>query len=746
MPVIQFSPEETHFSASITVEIFAPEATAIYYTLDGNEPTRSSSRYTQPIDLSTTTVVRAIAYYPNYSAQALTKTYFIGEPATGFPVVSLAVPPSLLFDPVEGLFMAGKEVRDSSWKRPGANFWSRDEVMIHTEIFESDGQCVFQSPTGLRLFGGMSRLFPQKSMAIVADDEDYGKKRIKHRIFGKKGLKSFKFLTLRNSGSDFGKSHFRDALMTGLLDDWDIDKQDYRPAHVYINGLYWGIYNIREKVNTRFLADHHDVDRDSIDLLEHHMVLRKGSRIPYERMLKFLEKADLSDPVNYAHLQRLMEVDNFMNYQIAQIYFDNQDAGGNIKYWRPQTPNGRFRWILYDTDWGFGLHDPYAYHNNSLAFHTEPNGPKWPNPPWSTFILRKLLENPDFERAFVNSFADHLNTTFHPYRVAEHIDRYYEDLLSEIPRHLARWRLSRENWEEQVRILHTFARERPQYVRMHLMERFPTGAMRSLRASATIGGRVLINNQVVVRQDTFEGTYFEHYPVTLEARPNFGYRFSHWEGDLQGDRRRATLTLEQKQTSVHAVFVKFDHPLAGHIMFNEVSANNRACKDWVEIVNYSDQRINLKDWVFTDAKHEFVLPDISLSPNDYLILCENAGKFKKLFPNAYNVVGDLDFGINKSREVMALYTDTGAMIDSFSYDIPATDTVFTFSLLLPSLDNAELKNWRQVRGFGTPNAPNPYYIESRIRYQQGQWGQIGLAASALLIGVFLLGLRWRGVI
>ena len=190
--------------------------------------------------------------------------------------------------------------------------------------------------------GGMSRLFPQKSMAIAARTR-YGEKRIRFPIFGKKGPNKFKHIVLRNSGSDFGKTHFRDVLMTGLLDEVDIDKQLSRPAHVYINGSYWGIYHIREKVNRFYLNGHHDIDKDSIDLMEHRMIRKRGSRRHYQKMLYFMKKNDLNDPANMAYISSLMEIDNFMDYQIAQIYFDNQDAGGNIKFWRPQIPNGRWR-------------------------------------------------------------------------------------------------------------------------------------------------------------------------------------------------------------------------------------------------------------------------------------------------------------------------------------------------------------------------------------------------------------------
>ncbi|MBK8702346.1 MAG: CotH kinase family protein [Saprospiraceae bacterium] len=145
-------------------------------------------------------------------------------------------------------------------------------------------------------------------------------------------------MELRNSGSDFGKTHFRDAFMTGLLDEVDIDKQAYRPVHVYINGKYWGIYNIREKVNRFFIADHHDVDKDSIDLLEHKGLVRRGSIRHYRHMLSFIEKKGLRDSANYAYVQKLMEVDNFMDYQIAQIFYDNQDAAAISNTGVPARP------------------------------------------------------------------------------------------------------------------------------------------------------------------------------------------------------------------------------------------------------------------------------------------------------------------------------------------------------------------------------------------------------------------------
>lgn len=742
---INFSAEGGFYQDELELEISAP-GSSVYYTLDGSRPTTRSKYYTRPVIISKTTVVRALAYRHKSQKREVGQTYFVNEPDSDFPIVSIGVTPFVLFDPTDGMFMKGTHAVDSLWHKPGANFWSRKEVRVHIDIFESTGENVYSNLSGLRLFGGMSRLFPQKSMAIVARKR-YGKKRFDHAIFGKGEPKKFKYLVLRNSGSDFRKSHFRDGLMTGLVEDWDLETQAYRPSHVYINGKYWGIYNIREKVNRYFIQSHTEADKDSIDLMEHRFIRKRGEKEHYGRLLSFLKDGDLSIPENYHWVQSQMEIDNFIDYQVAQMYFDNQDAGGNIKFWRPQTEKGRWRWILYDTDWGFGLHDENAYKNNSIEFHTEPRGPRWPNPPWSTRVLRRLLKNPDFERTFVNRFADHLNHSFRSERVGKKIDEMYQVLLPEMPRHTDRWNLSFNKWQHQVRIMRTFAAERPDILREYLMDYFPAGALRPVNVVASDGGTVYVNNNISVRQKLFEGQYFENYPITVRAVADYGYRFVRWEGvDVEEEVRGFQLELSKEKYELKAVFEKYTHPLAGKVMINEVCPFNKKSGDWIELYNETDEEIQMEGWVLTDNKNEFVIPEISIPPNDYLVVCRDSAKFFKTFPTAYNVIGGLNFGLNKRIETLGLFSRMGAVVDSVHYEVPPTDSFYTISLLLPTLDNGDFENWELNYGNGTPNAPNPFYVESSIKKLQTQWMQIGLAAATVLLCLLLLFLRSKEIL
>lgn len=738
--VVHFSPAGGFYDATTLVNLAAPDAEVIYYTLDGSQPSAQSARYNGPIHLSETAVVRAVAFRQEGGEEHgayLGNSYFIHEPRTRLPVVSLAITPGVLFHPSRGIFVQGTDAVDSLWHKPGANFWTRREHAMHLEVFAPDGSHWFNSRAGMRLFGGMSRLFPQKSLAIMSRKR-YGDARFKMPVFGEDYEDKFKFLVLRNSGSDFGKSHFRDAFMTTLVRDWGLETQASQPAQVYINGNYWGVYNIREKVNRYFIESHaRDVHRDSIDLLEHYLMRKRGSRAHYQDMLNFLERYDLDIEQNYEYLSSLMEIDNFMQYQIAQVYFDNRDAGGNIKYWRPRTDEGRWRWILYDTDWGYGLHRDEAYRANSLAFHTEPNGPHWPNPPWSTYLLRKLLRNEGFRHRFINRFADHLNTSLSAETAGSVLDSFYLLYRTEIPRHLQRWRLRQSTWEEQVDIMRNFAEKRPGYLRDDLREYFSAGADRRMEVRATSGGTVLVNDYL--SSVALNGYYFANYPVKLRAVPHYGCRFVGWEDAPDLDREVEVDLRRDRTYRYRARFEPYVHPLQDQIIISEVCPKSKKADDWIELHNRGSEAVPLAGWVLTDSRNEFRFPEQANIPaNDFLVVCRDVAKFRERFPQAHNVIGGLGFGLNKRAENLGLYADLGAAVDSFAYAIEPPDTAFTLSLRNPAADNADFGNWELVVGNGSPNRPNPYQLSNGIRSQQREWLQMGVAAAITLLCLWWL--------
>ena len=285
-----------------------------------------------------------------------------------------------------------------------------------------------------------------------------------------------------------------------------------------------------------------------------------------------------------------------------------------------------------------------------------------------------------------------------------------------------------------------FGRQRPEYIRRHLMGKFETGKAVQLSLACTEGGQVRLNHYVDIKPgERFSGIYFEKVPVHIEAEPLLGYQFSHWEGiDAAPGVRELTLNLLNPQSSLKAIFVKVEHPVAGRLMFNEISCNNKKTGDWIELYNHSDQTVNLTDWILADNKNRFRLPEIVLSPKDYAILAQDAAKFIAAHPTVPNVYGDLGFGLSKRKERLSLYDDQGASVDRLFYEITPRDSAYTLNLLLPGLDNGDLENWEAIEGYGSPSRPNPYYLESRIQAQQEVWMRVGLSlAVALLLGLLL---------
>ena len=729
----QLTPAAGFYAGEVSVTLPA----GVRYTLDGSSPLSSSALARQPLILRQTTVVRYARFDAGGRRMGPVRgaTYLINEPDTRLLTLSVGIDPWRLFDAGRGWFRPGHGADPGHWKQPGANWWTQREHPAHVDLIETDGRCVYGGTVGYRMFGGMSRLHPQKSFSLAARKR-YGGGRVRHPVFGPEGGKSFKFLVARNGGSDWNRSYVRDALLTGLLRDesWDLDRQAARPVQVYLNGRYWGIYHLREKINATFLADRHKgLRKQDIDLLEHQQTVKQGRLTDYRALLAFVRDHDLSVPAHYRRLGELMDVDNYMRWQIAQTYFDNRDAGGNIRYWRSRTAGGRWRWILYDVDQGFGLHSAEAYQRNTLAFYTAPDGPAWPNPPWSTFLQRKLLANAEYRRRFVNRSLDYLHTDFAPVRVLAAVNRAATDLRYDMARQQARWRGKDAHWAAHLERLRTFARERPAYLREHLRSFVGGGPDRTVRLTATPGGYVLLNDNLRVDETSLTGDYLAGLPLDLRAVAHPGFRFVGWADapDAGADR---TLDLRQDRTYVpEAVFESYDHPLAGRVVINEIHPYGRAGGDWVELHNRSAETVDLTGWRLTDHRHAAVLPAARVAAGDYVVVCRDADRLRRAHPAAHNVVEGLTFGLARAGERIGLYGPAGGYVDDLTYPAAPADTAFVHALVLPDLDNSDPRHWATEAGAGTPCAANPAHLRTSVITRQGYWLRIGVGAGVLVL-------------
>ncbi len=716
-PVIQ--PIGGFFENEVSITFYdVPAFVSIYYSLDGSLPDSTHNQYSSAIQLDSTAVIRARAFAPGeIPSKIITQTYFLDQ-ESDLPIISLATDPENLWDDEIGIYALGNNA-NPNYPYFGANFWQDWERPIHIEMYETGRSNAFSLNAGVKIFGNYSRVHPQKSLAIFARNS-YDDVWMEHQIFPDKAINSFKNIVLRNSGNDWEYTMFRDMLMTGLTSELDIDRQAYRPAIVFLNGEYWGIHNIREKVNEHYLAANHSVDPDNIDLLENNRIAIHGDGIHYQALLDFIENNNVALSQNYEYIKTQMNVENFIKYWNAQIFFLNGDwPHRNIKYWRERVPDGKWEWILFDTDFGFDLWQ--SADHNFLAELMNPNGPSGNNYEWSTFLFRSLLENETFKNDFINYAADLLNSCFNTSFVLDRIDQFQAILQNEMQTHKMRWQQSYDLWLNEVLILQYFANERPEFVREHFISEFDLTGTAALNIDIfpIESGEVQINS-LQVDEFPWSGNYFQNIPIILEGLENPGWEFAGWTGDIISDSISITLEMTADQSLI-AWFEPVTN-FTDSIVFNEINYNSDPDfdpEDWIELFNRSQQNIDLSGWKFADSNDSnfMILPEGTiLSAENYLVLCRDSTSFFSHFPNVSNVLGNWDFGLSGSGECIRLFNQTNALIDSVEYDDDPpwpTDPDGngpTLSLLNPDLENSLVENWAASSNYGTPGEINDIYI------------------------------------
>ncbi len=487
----------------------------------------------------------------------ITHTYFPasgGENSWQLPVLSLSIQEECLFDYTSGIYLAGKVFDDWRTNDPNmeinggrpANYNRRGdewERPAHLEFFE-DGELLpaFQQDLGVRIHGGWSKSRSMKSLRLYAGKR-YGTSAFNHPIFPELPYEEYQVLILRNSGNDQNNTMFRDAAIQKVFSPLGFDTQAYRPVLLFINGEYWGIHNIRERYDKHYLKRVHGVDPESVDLLTNRNVVKEGDNRHYLETLEYIEEHGLNEQKHYDYIRTRIDTDNFMDYQIANIFVRNRDwPQNNIDYWRLRTDeylpdaehghDGRWRWLMFDTDMGFRLES-----ENSLD-HALATGER----EWSTFLLRKLVENETFRIDFINRFADLMNTLLLPSRVNLVIADYKAVIEPEMPGHLVRWSqpASMDKWHNNVNSMINFVNSRYAYQRMHIRNQF--GLLGYVQLTVNVAeqekGHIRVNTIDLlpgtsgIKENPYPwtGVYFHDVPVTLQALPVPGYTFDRWEG------------------------------------------------------------------------------------------------------------------------------------------------------------------------------------------------------------------------
>jgi hypothetical protein len=587
-----FSWEQGFYNTPFLLEISSLTGDPVYYTVDGSPPTPEANLlsggifldYTEeiadcfssipsspkqslinykawelpakPVDKAN--VIRSASYRDGVrTSPVYTKSYFVKEAMEStfsLPVISLVTDSLHLFDAEYGIYVPGQHY-DSGDPQWSGNYFQKGrewERPVHLSYFSKEGDPRLSQDAGFRIHGGMTRHAAQKTLRLYARDS-YGQDEFDYPLLPQKDVRDYERFLLRTTmGSWRGETILADILAHELVRNLDFEIMDYQPVIVYLNGEYWGMHTLRDRVDERYIEYSFGIDEDSVDIINANIgLIDAGSNVHYMELARFIESHDLSVQDHYKHVETQIDISSFVDYMVAEMFFANSDwPGNNQKLWRPQTADGKWRWIFMDLDAAYHPEAPDIF---DFAMYEE-GEMDWTREPVSSFLFRNLLKNEQFTSRFIQRFAEILNKEFTPangYRKLEQIKSLYTE---ELPRHINRWGYpsSVSSWHQDVeKNLMNFLKSRPcevarQVVRYFNLEKFgfsctsgeDFGALFSLAPNPSDGHFYIGNSSpksllFSIRITDVSGRIvYTEEDILLEAQEKKNFSFMHLAGGI----------------------------------------------------------------------------------------------------------------------------------------------------------------------------------------------------------------------
>ena len=427
-----FNIDGGYVESDTEITLSTNDGSVIYYTTNGAFPNKNSTKYDKPIKITKTTVIKAISYKDGYlESSVISRTFNVGRKHS-IAYASISSDYNSLFGG-NGLI---------------TNYYSNAEKKVSVEFYESEGKLGVSFIADAKLSGMDSRKEPQKSISVYLRKR-YGQSFVNYPFFKEMTYHTYSSILFRNAGEDPKNVRIMDAALTRILKgEMDIDMQEYRPVAVYLNGNYYGIYNLREKLNSDYVESKFGIDNDDIDLIKYNTPT-KGNSSDYNKLISYLDSHNPANKDVYEYLKTQIDMQELINYWIVESFYGNTDLG-NIRYWKED--NGKWRWMLYDLDWSLwnmGLDMGYPIKNSRVPAATYLSS--------SVKIVRKLYQNSEFKDLYLSSVAKYLKTTFKPDRMNKIVDELAKEIEEEMPYHINKWgssyNLTMNSWKNNVKTL-----------------------------------------------------------------------------------------------------------------------------------------------------------------------------------------------------------------------------------------------------------------------------------------------------
>ena len=483
---VSFSHSGGFYQEPFALSLSASEGLTIHYTTDGATPTILSALYRQPLVLSPelystrniflmqnapdedwnppsevhhAIVLRAAAFDDRglqvgpISTHTYIVTNLLGH-TPQLPAVSIALDYEMLFDIDSGIFNPNGWNPDNEYYSGNFNQHGREwERLASVEFYELDNTG-FAQTLGVRVHGGKTRRYMQKPLKLYARKE-YGEKKIQCPLFDELPYDSFKRLVLKPFRAAWTSAGIQDLLAQKIASPLQFVSLASRPVTLFINGEYWGIYYLQEAPDERLIEQLDDVDADDVNIIgAWDGLVENGDGTRFLQLMQWLETADLSDTLQYQHLCTLIDIDDFIDYQLFEAFIANNDwPANNMRCY--QHDHSLWRWIFYDGDAGFHSRDL-----DMSDLMTYQGDDTWPSRREATLCFRKLLESALFVERFGNRLHKlaatvfNYNTTYPLFKGIEATvepEIRYQSQRFGMPSSIVQWRRAMSNIDNFLR-------------------------------------------------------------------------------------------------------------------------------------------------------------------------------------------------------------------------------------------------------------------------------------------------------
>ena len=564
---VLFSYDAGIYDKAFILNLSAKDGYTIYYTTDGSNPAlatnTSRKKYTTGIMLSDTSamgwgpltrswsspsvatqvgghVIKAYATNGTESTDVFTNTYFITDDLTkyGVSIMSISMPKDEVI---------GSQGFYNNFLLTSSITGGRRRGVGIMEVFDPKGDRVGNSRVEMAVSGNGSSGWGMKSLRIYfkgINNQDSGlESDLNYDIFGGtakdqwgQAITSFSRIMIRNSGNDCATSYIRDAFMQSTAAGLNVDIMATASTLVFINGEFWGVYNVRERYSGEYVESHYGVNKDNVAVIESDysqvhtntnadFVLSsgvEGDQDHFNEMVQYMRDHNLADQEHYDYVASRMDIDSFIDMWVVRLYFNARDwPENNIKVWRnrnPDDPSG------FDTKWHFTLLDM----DMGMSFYTKDH---WANTSENAnffgwfdsgsvcgTIMRALMKNEGFRQQFILRYYDVVSNHLTP----EYLNALFDELYAERDPLMAlqagRWPEGGERgtftvskWQNECTIIRSFINNRQTYALDHFFGYFGisedelehlstkkvTVSFHSGRTDVTVNGETVENGTVI---------------------------------------------------------------------------------------------------------------------------------------------------------------------------------------------------------------------------------------------------------